>query len=973
MPSDVAGVLATALAQKPADRYATAGEMAEALTKIAKGEWDTPQLETSRPETGQVSSPILTTKLYIPPTRPELVSRSRLIERLNEGLHRKLTLVSAPAGFGKTTLVSDWLRQLDVPTAWISLDESDQDPVRFLTYVVAALRTIEANIGNGALSALRSPQPPPTEAVLTSLLNEIVPLSDRIILVLDDYHLIEAQPIHGAITFLLEHLPLQMHLVIATREDPPLPLARLRARDQMTELRAMDLRFTSSEAAKFLNQAMGLNLSAEDIATLETRTEGWITGLQLVAISMQGHEDTTNFIKSFTGSHHYVLDYLIEEVLERQSESVQTFLLKTSILDRLTGSLCDALTCQDNGQATLEMLEHANLFIIPLDNERHWYRYHHLFTDLLRRRLSQTQLEQVPILQTQASEWYEQNGFADEAIVHALRAADFRRAAYLIEEQAEAIWGRGEHTKLWGWLKTLPADQVAARPRLCIFRAWVLFANGQQQAAEQSLQIAEQALDSSPTGSVEASPEDSGPPSDSNKMTLQGRVAAIRAFIASFRGDAPEIIQYSRRALEYLPEQDSVWRSSAAIVLGDAYSFNGEMATAYQARLEALQASKTANNIYLILIASLKLAITLRQRGQLQRGVEICQQQSQLVAESGLSKTAMVGSLFAVWGEILGEWNDLDLAVDYVKKGAELSEQGHDVAALGWSYLCLVRILFSRGEMANAEKVIHKMEKIDRESDVPPWITNLMAAWQVRIWLAQGKLEAASQWVQERGLTLSLDGELPFLREVEYLVLARTLMAQDRFEEAQRLLDRLVEAAEAGGRTTRVIEMLILQALAFQAGDNTDRAMARLEQALTLAEPGGYIRIFVDEGPPMAELLTRMKEEGGTLRVKKYIRKLLAAFEEKEFHPFGSAQDKPSSFSPQPLVEPLSERELEVLQLLAEGLTNPEIATKIFLSLNTVKVHTRNIYGKLDAHNRTQAVARARALGLLSSISHSDA
>ena len=555
-----------------------------------------------------------------------------------------------------------------------------------------------------------------------------------------------------------------MHLVIATREDPQLPLARLRAHGQLTELRATDLRFTSSEAAEFLNQVMGLDLAAEDITALETRTEGWIAGLQLAAISMQGHKDIASFIKSFSGSHHFILDYLIEEVLEQQSESIRTFLLQTAILDRLCGPLCHAVMYGEgavgdnlpqskirnpkseiaNGQATLEMLEHANLFIIPLDEERRWYRYHHLFADLLRQRLRQKQPDWAPTLHHRASEWFEQNGFADEAVVHALRAEDFKRAADLIEEQAEAIWGRGEHAKLWGWLQVLPADQVSARPRLCIFRAWVLFANGQQQAAEQSLQLAERALDSTPTGAVKACPGDSDQLPDLNKMTLQGRVAAIRAFIASFRGDAPEIIQYARRALEYLPEQDSVWRSSAAIVLGDAHSFNGDMATAYQARLEALQASKTAGNLYLILIASLKLAITLRQRGQLQRVVEICQQQSQLATECGLSQTAMAGSLFAVWGEILGEWNDPDRAINYVKKGVDLSEQGRDVAALGWSYLCLVRVQFARGELGDAEKIIHKMEKIGRGSDVPPWITNLMAAWQVRIWLAQGKLEAAS-------------------------------------------------------------------------------------------------------------------------------------------------------------------------------------------------------------------------------------
>jgi LuxR family maltose regulon positive regulatory protein len=940
-----------------------------------------------------MSVPILATKLYIPPVRPELVSRSRLIDQLNNGLNRKLTLISAPAGFGKTTLVSDWLRQLDIPIAWVSLDESDNDPVRFLTYFIAALQIIEApqehtgDIGQGALSALQSSQPPPTETILTSLINDVAGIPDKLLLILDDYHLIEAQSIHDALTFLLERLPPQMHLVIASRDDPHLPLARLRARGQLTELRAIDLRFTSAEAAEFLNQVMGLNLSAEDITALEIRTEGWIAGLQLAAlalqgtISTQGQQDVTHFIKSFTGSHHFILDYLLEEVLEQQPEEIQAFLLRTSILDRLCGRLCDAVASVEatsrstgtallssakplgpsaSGQETLEYLQHANLFIIPLDEERRWYRYHHLFSDLLRQRLRQIQPEQVSTLHLQASEWYEQNGFVDEAIEYALRAEDFERAACLIEELAEIVWGRGEHTKLWSWLKALPAEQLSSRPRLCIFRAWVLFARGQQDAAELSLQAVEQALASDPTtDTVEALPGDPDRLADLDKATLQGRVATIRAFIASFRGDGSEIIKYAHRALEYLPEQDSVWRSSAAIVLGDAYGFSGDVAAAHQARLEALKASEATGNIYLILIASLKLAVALRQQGRLQRVIEVCQQQSELVTEGGLSQSAIVGSLFAVWGEALCEKNNLDEAIEYTEKGVEHSKLGSDVGALGWSYLCLVRVLFSGQDLAGAEDAIHKMEKIGRESSVPPWVTNQMAAWQVRIWLAQEKLEAASQWMKECGL--SLDGELPFLREPEYLALARIFIAQGRLTETTQLLQRLIETAESGERTSRVIEMLALQALAFQAGGDPAQAMIPLEKALTLAEPGGFIRIFVDEGSPMARLLYEARERN---ILPDYTGRLLAAFSVAQT----DQPAPPKTHAPKSeLVEPLSERELEVLQLVAEGLTNQEIATRLFLTLNTVKVHTRNIYGKLGVNNRTQAVARARDLGMLPS------
>jgi LuxR family maltose regulon positive regulatory protein len=422
-----------------------------------------------------MSVPILATKLYIPPPQPRVVLHPRLIERLNEGLHRKLTLISAPAGFGKTTLLSECLAGCERPSAWLSLDEGDNDPTRFVAYLVAALQTIAADIGEGVLGVLQSPQPPPTELVLTNLLNEIATVPDDFVLVLDDYHAIDAKPVDDALAFLIEHLPPRMHLLIATREDPQLPLARLRARGQLSELRAADLRFTASEAAEFLKGVMSLKLSEEDIAALETRTEGWIAGLQLATISMQGHQDATSFIKSFTGSHHFVLAYLVEEVLQQQSESVQTFLLRTSILDHLCGSLCDAVLLDPSasGQETLEYLEHANLFLIPLDNERRWYRYHHLFADLLRQRLHQGSASStggavgdVTELHTRASVWYEDNGLEIEAFHHAAAANDVERAERLIEGEGVPLHFRGAGAPVLNWLESLPAAVLNARPSL---------------------------------------------------------------------------------------------------------------------------------------------------------------------------------------------------------------------------------------------------------------------------------------------------------------------------------------------------------------------------------------------------------------------------------------------------------------------------------------------------------------------------
>jgi LuxR family maltose regulon positive regulatory protein len=951
--------------------------------------------------------PLLRTKLYIPPMRPELVPRPRLMERLDAGLHRKLTLVSAPAGFGKTTLVGEWVdglrrsaaneSQAGNEIAWLSLDENDNEPSRFLAYLVAALQMVAADVGQGALSALQSPRPPPADAILPWLINDIAALSDKIVLVLDDYHLIQAQPIHDALTVLLEHLPPQMHLVIATRDDPHVPLARLRARGQLSELRAADLRFSLSEAAEFLHRTMGLDLSAEDIAALETRTEGWIAGLQLAALSMRGRQEPSGLVKSFTGSHRFVLDYLIGEVLEQQSETVQTFLLQTAILDRLSGSLCDAVRFgeakspstpggdavrfgtakspstpggdavrfrstqapdgQDDSRSTLEMLDRANLFVVPLDDERRWYRYHHLFADLLRRRLRQEHPDWVPALHHRASEWYGENGFADRAIDHALHAADFERAAQLIQERFDAVYRRGEHATLRRWLAALPDELVFSRPQLCFFHAWNLFSSGQLDAAEKTLQAAEIAFGSGADRANQTPSTGWDELSGADRTTLMGRAAAMRAYLALYRGDVEGTMRYARLSLDNLPDRDLTWRSTAAIALGDALDISGETEAAYQARSDAIVTSKRTGDPYLSLIVNLKVVATLRQQGKLEQVREICQQQFQLAQERGISQTVVAGWLLAMWGEVLAEFADLEGAKDRALEGVELAERGNDVVMAGWSTLCLIRALFSAGDMAGATNVVQKMENIAQEFDVPPWIANRVAAWQARIWLTQDRVDFASHWANQRGLDAGQNPTYP--HEMEYIALARILIAQERLDEAGTLLQRLLDAAEANGRISSAIEILALQALAFQAGGDLDRALATLGRSFTLAEPGGFVRIFVDEGPPMALLLYEAAARGVA---PAYTRRLLAAFPITEaVQPGPSETQAPSS----ELIEPLSERELQVLRLVADGLTNQEIASRLFLSLNTVKSHTRNIHGKLIVHSRTRAVARARQLGLL--------
>ena len=922
-------------------------------------------------------SPILQTKLYVPPIRRRLVSRLRLVERLNEGLNRKLILISAPAGFGKTTLVSEWVQAMGraappIAIAWLSLDEGDNDPARFLAYMIAALRTIEANIGKGALSALQSPQPPPTEAVLTSLINEVTAIPDRIIFILDDYHLIESSPVDDALSFLLEHLPPQMHLVIATRDDPHLPLARLRARGQLTELRATDLRFSSAEAAEFLNQVMGLDLSAEDIAALETRTEGWIAGLQLAAISMQGRKDASSLIKSFTGSHRFVLDYLIEEVLEQQSESVQTFLLQTAVLDQLTGSLCDAVryggakspTGQDNGQAILEMLEHANLFIVPLDRVRQWYRYHHLFADLLRQRLRQTHLEQIPTLHSRASEWYERNGLPSDSIRHALAAEDFERAADLTELAWPAMSGSFQLIEWRGWVKALPDDLVRARPVLSVAYAQALLNAGKLEAAEARLLDVERWLD--PTTDTSERLEDPATKmvvvDEDQFRSLPASLAAARAYHALAIGDVPGTVKYAQRALDLFPEGDHSWRASLTALLGLTYWAHGDLETAHRTLSDGLGSMQRAGNIPGAIGGTFVLADIQMTLGHLHEAVRAYEHALQLATEHGEPMPLGTEDVYTGISGLHRERGDLEAAAQDLLTGKKLGEQ---VELPDWQYrwcIAQARLKETLGDLDSALDLLDEAERLYIRTPLPD--VRPIAALKTRIWVAQGRLAEALGWARERDI--SVDDDLSYLREFEHITLARVLIAQYKSDlvdgsinDAMGLVERLLQAAEEGKRTGSVIEILVLQALAHEAQGNIPPALVSLERALTLAEPEGYVRLFVDEGPPMAHLLYEALSRGVA---PDYARRLLAAFPIAE-----PEQTDPSEpLAPESeLVEPLSEREIEVLQLVAEGLTNQEVGTRLFLSLNTVKAHTRNIYGKLGVHSRTQAVARARALGVL--------
>jgi LuxR family maltose regulon positive regulatory protein len=908
---------------------------------------------------------LLATKLYIPPTRSELVPRPRLVKQLNQGLQRKLTLISAPAGFGKTTLVSEWISDSGQPTAWLSLDEGDNEPTRFLAYLVAALQTVVANIGEEALGLLQSPQPPLITAVLTSLLNEIAALPGNFILVLDDYHLLDSQPVDDALAFLLEHLPSQMHLVVATREDPQLPLARLRARSQLSELRAAELRFTLSEAAGFLNQLMGLKLSAEDIAALEARTEGWIAGLQLAAISMQGLKDATGFIQSFTGSHRLVLDYLIEEVLDRQPEKVQNFLLQTAILERLTGSLCDVVTGQENGQATLEMLERANLFIVPLDNERRWYRYHHLFADLLRQRYHQNHPEQFLKLHQLASEWYEQNSLWSDAIRHAFAAEDLERAAGLVELAWHPM-NKSYRSITWlGWAKTLPDELVRSRPVLSTAYSWALLDAGEFEAAEHRLRDAERWRDTgvNVNGQLEISADKRIELDEEEFRSLSTSIANARAYLSQALGDVSGTIKYAQQATELLREDEYFEHGLSDILAGFAYWASGELEAAYKAVADAISKMKMTGRIPFIISFTSYLADIMTAQGRLHETERLYLHLLESVTEQGKPEVKETAVLHLGLSELYLEQGDMGSARLHLQRSEELDEQPAFPPWYRHWIFAHARVMQAQGDLDGVIKMFKGAERLYYRHPIPD--VRPLTALIARAWLAQGKLAEALRWVREQ--ELSVDDDLSYLREFEHTTLARLLIAQyksDRVDgtihEAIGLLQRLLQAAEEGGRIGSVIEILALQALAYEAQRDIPSALLSLKRALTLADVEGYVQTFVGEGAAMEVLLKRMKVEGG--RMKKYIHKLLASFREKEI--------ETSSLSIQPLIEPLSERELEVLQLIAEGLTNQDIGGRLYLSLNTVKAHTRNIYGKLGVNSRIQAVTKARTLGILA-LTHS--
>jgi LuxR family transcriptional regulator, maltose regulon positive regulatory protein len=906
---------------------------------------------------------LLATKLHVPQPRPGFLPRPRLLERLTEATALELVLVCTPAGFGKTTLLGDWARHSGRAAAWLSLDAGDNDPARFWRHVAAALDGVRPGFAERVAGLLGPPTPASFEGLVTALINELAAQPDPVLLVLDDYHLVEAQPVHASLAFLVEHLPPGLRLLLTSRADPPLPLARLRARGQLAELREHDLRFSLDETAAILREATGLDLPAASVAALWERTEGWAAGVQLAALSLQGRSDPGYFVEQFSGSHRYVLDYLTEEVLARQPEQIVRFLLDTSVLERLSGPLCDAITGRDDSQQLLEQVERANLFLHSLDEERRWWRYHHLFADLLQARLQRELPDRVSQLHRAAAAWHEEHGLAGQAIRHAVAAGEVAWAARLVERHAEAVLWRGEGATLDRWLAALPAELVHARPRLCVVLAWRAGMAGRLQEVEELLAAAERAFASS----GDEPHEPSVGQASSVLTNVAATIALLRATLARSHGDGDRAVGFARQARSLLREDESLLGSIAGWHLAGVDWLGGRLEEAERALAKLLADRRVVGERYFTMRGCFDLAQIQQARGDLDAALRTYRQGLEIAGEAGRPLPA-AGMVHVGLAEVLRERDELEAALDHANRGVELCRQLAYAFGLASGLATQARIRLAQGDPAGALQAISQAERIQLSPGVVA-LFNPVPVWQARLLLARGEIDAATRWTNQRGL--DPDDEPSYQREPEYLVLARVLLAEQAPERALGLLRRLSDLAAGQGRKGSLIEIRALQALALAGSGDERGALAALAGALRLAAPQGYVRVFVDEGAAMASLLGRLASPGQRARVATaeqvppdYLARLLAAFQPAAAgtpHPAGRAVAGPLPG----LVEPLSERELEVLGLLATGRSNQQIAEELVVALDTVKKHVSHVLDKLGVANRTQAVARARELQLL--------
>lgn len=907
-----------------------------------------------------MASPLLATKLNVPRLRGGLVERHRLSGRLQRGTQSRLTLISAPAGFGKTTLLVEWLAAnaaVDRAVAWLSLDHTDNDLAPFWSHVIVALQTTMPGAGEAALQMLQAGQQA-DESMLAELLNELSALPQAVCVVLDDYHAIDHPGVQAGMTFFVEHLPPNCHLVISTRADPALPLPRLRARGELVELRLADLRFTSDEVSAYLSGTAGMDLTAKDIAILADRTEGWIAALQLAALAMQGRDDLAAFISGFAGSDRYIVDYLVEEVLQGQSEQTRSFLLHTCFLSRLSGPLCRAVTGSGVAGEMLRALDRNNLFLVPLDDRREWYRYHHLFADVLLTHFAEELRNLLPVLHRRASDWYEEHGDRAEAIRHALAGDAFDRAAELIELAIPELSRHRQEATLLGWIRALPGDLVRSRPVLGVGLVGALVSSGELDSIEGRLKDAEQGLAALAEADKGAPGSAAGPFVAVDKEQLRhlpGAIELYRTALAQVRGDVASVVGHAQRVLDLAPADDHLGRAGAAGFLGIALWMTGDLTAAYRAWSDCVAGLRRAGRIADVIGSTIALVDICQVQGRMLEACHVCESALELAGGQGGLVPRGTADIHVALADLCRERGDLDAARRHLLKAEEFGERAATPRYQYRRRVARAHLLLAEGEQEDALDLLVQAERhyvADFFPDVWP-----VGAMKARVWIAQGQLAAAGHWVDAAGITV--DDELSYLREFDHITLARLRLAEEAHASIGRsasvalgFLDRLLQAAESGGRTASVIEILMLQALARRMHGDMEAAFVCLKRALTLAEPQGYVRLFVDQGSPMATLLKGAIKHRIT---PNYARELLAAFGRPEARPPTHPE----------LIEALSGRELDVLRLLRSDMGGPEIAQELTVSLNTVRTHTRNIFEKLGVNNRRSAVRRAEELRLL--------
>ncbi|MFO7622923.1 MAG: LuxR C-terminal-related transcriptional regulator [Anaerolineales bacterium] len=888
-----------------------------------------------------MSTPILTTKFFIPPTRKELVQRQRLLNRLSQGIERKLTLVSGPAGFGKTTLLSAWVAELQRPVGWISLDAADNDWSSFVAFLIKGLQKISAGIANDIVEMLYSAKTQESDALITYLINQIAEIQTPFLLVLDDYHVITDTRIHDLLQLILENQPAQMHLVISTRSDPPWPLARWRARGELSEMRTQHLRFNLEETAIFLNETMGLGLSRQNVEQLEARIEGWAAGLQMAALSLKDREDVPGFIQVFTGSHRFVFDYLVDEVFRGLSTEIQDFLLTTSILDRMCAQLCDHIRGASDSQDILEQLEQMNLFVIPLDGHRCWYRYHHLFAELIQQISRQKFSRQMPELHRKAREWYQQNGLVSEAIHHGVAEGNFEQVADLIEKDFIATLEKRDRIALIRWLETLPAGVIQSRPWLSLASAYVLLPTGLTQEVARLLQQAESSIKQLATPEAEH---------------IRSYIAYVQAELKARSADMAATIAYARKSLEYLPPEDKRLRCSAASILGTALQRSGAFEDAGQAFIDGIAAGRTIGDSNAVISLYGDLIGLFVEQSKLHQAYAYCQEALQFIEASFQKRgryTPGAAYIHFRLSTILRHWNDLEGSLHHAQISNEILRKWGLQYRLNFINLAIAQ--HAVGAYAEAHRVLSVAEQVAQKQSAY-WIDDVKAT-RVSFWLAEGNLVAASQWALERKLDTERD--LSYQNQLVYRTLAHVRVVQGQggdenaLDEAVRLLAGLEMIYQNSGAIAYLLQTFILQALAFQASGKLNQALKSLGKALSLGEGGGYLRAFIREGEPMEKLLRNAVARGnGT----PYIEELLRGLE--------SQRKRSSASRSSLLIDPLTDRERDVLRCLETSMTVPEMATSLVISIETVRTHIKRIYRKLDVHSRFEAITKAKKLNL---------